>query len=91
MPTCWHCKAETSKDHWLRIAENKLWLYGPWDGWRMSGRFLIAPGRAGKISPERLLGMLWEERSRRGKLKAEARPTPRLLLLPPRERFEGSA
>lgn len=62
MPRCWHCKAETPAAHWSRVVENKTPLYGEWEGWRMSGRFLIAPGKAGKIVPARLLGLLWQER-----------------------------
>lgn len=71
MPRCWHCKAETPAAHWERVVENRTALYGPWEGWRMSGRFLIAPGKAGKILPARLLGLMWQERVSR---KAVSRP-----------------
>lgn len=64
MPICWHCKAETPAAHWERVVENRTALHGDWEGWRMSGRFLIAPGKAGRIMPARLLGMLWQERAR---------------------------
>lgn len=63
MPTCWQCRAESPRAHWLRVAENKTALYGPWAGWRMAGRYLVGPAGQ-RITPERLAGMLWEERSR---------------------------
>lgn len=54
MPHCFHCKAETPRDHYLRIVENKFAIsWEDWDGWRFSGRFLIAPGKAGRILPRR--------------------------------------
>lgn len=65
MPLCRHCKAETSASHYDRVVNNLTPLYGPWDGWRMAGRFLIAPGKGCRITPERLTGMLWEEKARR--------------------------
>lgn len=65
MVKCWHCKQESSAAHYARIVENRTALYGPWDGWRMSGPYLIAPGKAGKIMPARLLGILWAENARR--------------------------
>lgn len=100
MPRCWKCHAETTQEHALRIAENKFTLHwDEWDGWRFSGRFLIAPGKAGRILPRRLLGMLWEERQRvrssgpkieQSQLDA-ARIVPLLATLPARERFDGQA
>ena len=100
MPRCRHCKAETTAAHYDRIVHNKTALYGPFDGWRVSGRFLIAPGQAGRLTPERLLGMLWEERARRSTEKnrtmarAGAAIVPFANLpgkLPARERFDGQA
>lgn len=64
MPTCHHCRRESNAGHYDRIVHNKTALYGPFEGWRMAGRFLVAPGKAGRITPERLLGMLWEEQAR---------------------------
>lgn len=91
---CWHCKAEFTRDHALRVAENKFGLHWEnWAGWRFSGRFLIAPGKAGRITPERLLGMLWEERSRSSiprKASGDA-GSAQVLRLPARERFDGLA
>lgn len=63
MPTCWQCRAESPRAHWLRVAENKTALYGPWEGWRMAGRYLITP-TGNRITPERLAGMMWEESMR---------------------------
>ena len=100
---CWHCKTEVTRDHALRIAENKFALdWENWAGWRFSGRFLIAPGKAGRITPERLLGMLWEEQARWSLARKanygaasrndHTRGSPhRMVMLPPRERFDGLA
>lgn len=91
---CWHCQTESTRDHAMRIAENKFRLtWEGWNGWRFSGRFLIAPGKAGRITPERLLGMLWEE-SILAKKSPIRRSTPtinNLARLPARERFDGQA
>lgn len=90
MSNCWHCHAETPYEHALRIAENKFALhYEDWQGWRFSGRFLIAPGKAGRITPQRLLGILWEEQNRMR--RAKAAPPAKVHKLPARERFEGYA
>lgn len=90
MPTCWHCKAESSAAHFARVVENKTALHGDWEGWRLSGRFLIAPGNAGRILPARLLGMLWEERSRVAQVRKRTL-CPVSSALPPRELFRGQA
>lgn len=92
MPTCWHCRAELTHEHAQRIAENKFSLHWEdWDGWRFSGRFLIAPGRAGRILPQRILGMLWEERQRTHAAKPRGIQRPTVARLPARERFDGFA
>lgn len=90
MVTCWHCKAETSQAHYDRIVHNKLALHAEWDGWRLSGRFLIAPAKACRITPERLLGMLWEEGRRIAQVQQRTF-CPIVVELPARERFEGYA
>lgn len=87
MPICYHCKAESPAAHYARIVENKTALYGEWDGWRMAGRFLIAPGKAGRILPSRLLGMLWQEHHAR---RVSGTPPP-CIVLPARELFAGQA
>lgn len=38
---------------------NKTSLYGPWAGWRMAGRELIAPDNT-RFTPERLKGLAWQ-------------------------------
>lgn len=90
MARCWHCKIESPAAHYERTVYNKSALYAEWSGWRMSGRFLIAPGKAGRIMPERLLGMLWEEQARRSQVKARSVDLP-FRLIPARERFDGCA
>lgn len=64
MPICWHCKAESPAAHYDRTVHNKHQLHAEWAGWRMSGRFLIAPGPAGRITPEILRSLMREERKR---------------------------
>ena len=100
---CWHCKAEFTREHALRVAENRFTLsWQDWDGWRFSGRYLIAPGKAGRILPARLLGLLWEEKARSSLArKASYRAasgkdhtrgsSQRMVMLPARERFDGLA
>lgn len=77
MAKCWHCKAESPAAHYERVVHNKTALHAEWTGWRLSGMFLIAPGQAGRITPARLLGMLWreatEKRSAANRLGASAR------------------
>lgn len=86
---CWHCQAETTAAHYDRIVHNKLRLHAEWDGWRLAGRFLVAPNNAGKITPARLLGMLWEERARSRRI---ASTTPNVTaVIPARELFTGQA
>lgn len=40
----------------------------------MSGVFLIAPSKAGRIMPARLLGLLWAEKARRSTGKNGTQP-----------------
>ena len=101
MTFCRHCKAETDASHYRRVVENHTPLYGPWDGWRMAGRDLIAPDRQ-RISPERLRGLLFAEANRHYLARRTAKhetaaafykfpSIDRTLSLPPRERFSGCA
>lgn len=101
MTFCRHCKAETDASHYRRIVENHTPLYGPWEGWRMAGRDLIAPDRQ-RISPERLRGLLFQEANRNYLARRTAKHAnaaafykfpsiDRTLSLPARERFAGYA
>lgn len=85
MPRCWHCKAETPAAHWERVVENRTALYADWEGWRLSGRFLIAPGKAGRIMPARLLGILWAEQAAARKRKTVAQVGATVFRLPTRQ------
>lgn len=89
LTTCFHCNAEHPDGHYERVVHNKTALYGPWTGWRMAGRFLVAPDRE-RITPERLRGMLWRESHRRPK-KYCAQIDPPSLVIPARELFRGAA
>lgn len=75
MPICFHCKAEHDAAHYDRVVHNQTGLHGPWQGWRMSGRYLIAPNKAGKITPE-LLGALLFLQTQREKLLALTNAKP---------------
>lgn len=94
---CFHCKAEYDAQHFARIAENRFSLHWEdWDCWRFSGRYLIAPGKAGKITPQRLAGLLWEDAARLRALRRCNDRTTRIhqrsiVALPARERFDGQA
>ena len=41
-------------------VKNKTPLYGEWAGWRMGGRWLVAPNEQRQL-PARVLGYAWEE------------------------------
>lgn len=73
MPVCFHCKTDHDHNHYDRVVRNVLRLHGPWEGWRMSGRFLIAPRKAGRITPE-LLGAQLYLQTQRAQLMAMTRP-----------------
>ncbi|MGV8950484.1 MAG: DUF3653 domain-containing protein [Cypionkella sp.] len=64
MPGCWHCKAETTDDHYDRIVYNKQLLYAEWNGWRMAGRFLIGP-HGERFTPDRLAAIAWNDRKQK--------------------------
>lgn len=44
--------------HYRRLVDNHVALTGPWAGWRLAGRDLVAPDRQ-RISPERLRGLMF--------------------------------
>lgn len=65
MTTCLHCHTEHPEGHYERVVLNKTPLYGPWQGWRMAGRDLVAPDGC-RYTPERLRGLAWRmEQSQR--------------------------
>lgn len=90
MPCCMHCHAESPAQHYARVVENTTALFGPWAGWRMAGRFLVAPGKAGRITPERMAGILWAEQHAH-RQKKPATSAGLVATLPPRELFGGRA
>jgi hypothetical protein len=90
MVTCFHCHQQTPESEYARTVHNKTPLYGPWSGWRMAGRFLVAPGHE-RITPERLRGILWAESNRRPNSRKLAAIIARKTCLPPRELFRGQA
>lgn len=79
--------------HYRRVVENHTPLHGPWEGWRMAGRDLVAPDRQ-RISPERLRGLLFREASRKyldARQDNKRTPCPVVPIVPARERFVGYA
>lgn len=54
MPVCFHCNTESDAAHYERVVNNRTALHGPWSGWRMAGRYLVAPMGGGRITPEQL-------------------------------------
>lgn len=38
-----HCFAESTEARHARIVRNHVELHGPWLGWRLAGRDLVAP------------------------------------------------
>lgn len=61
-PPCWEvgkpCPNACAQDVHRRVIDNHVELSGPWAGWRLAGRDLIAP--SGERIPERRLrGLLW--------------------------------
>jgi len=47
---------------WLHdlMTRNHTPLYGPWQGWRVAGRELVAPDGQ-RITPARVQGLLWRD------------------------------
>lgn len=78
--------------HYNRVTYNDVALHGPWEGWRLAGRNLVAPDRQ-RISPERLRGLLFRQASetRLAMLVQNRRSPPAIKHLPARERFDGQA
>lgn len=76
MPTCWHCKAESDAEAYARVVHNHHDLHGPWAGWCVRGRDLIAPSGA-RLSPERLIGLAWRQDAEARAASARARRAAR--------------
>ena len=73
LTTCFHCNAEHRDGHYERVVHNKTALYGPWAGWRMAGRFLVAPDRE-RITPERLRGIMWRDSNTKASKRHDQKP-----------------
>ncbi|PPU91426.1 hypothetical protein XalbCFBP2523_14775 [Xanthomonas albilineans] len=61
-PPCWEpgqpCPNHCAQAHARHVLDNHVELHGPWAGWRLAGRDLVAP--SGERIPERRLrGLLW--------------------------------
>jgi len=80
-PPCWPegqlCPNNCASQLYQRTVHNQHELTGPWAGWRMAGRDLIAPDGQ-RINPERLRGLMFrqdlEERRDRARARSKAKP-----------------
>lgn len=70
MPRCWHCKAETPDEHYSRVVHGHQNLTCEWSGWRLRGRWLIAPDKAGRITPDRIRAILHADALARRRAKS---------------------
>jgi len=61
-PPCWPagkpCPNSCARDHARHVLDNHVQLHGPWAGWRLAGRDLVAPSGE-RIAERRLRGLLW--------------------------------
>lgn len=61
-PRCWDpgkpCPNACAQDVYRRVVDNHVELSGPWAGWRLAGRDLVAP-TGERFSERRLRGLLW--------------------------------
>ena len=95
--TCPHCNP---REHYARTVENKTPLFGEWTGWRLAGRWLVAPNGA-RLLPARVLGYAWEEKRReiadrrkvreQRSLETHCTVIKLVRVTPARERFDGYA
>lgn len=79
--------------HYRRLIDNHITLHGPWTGWRMAGRDLVAPDGQ-RINPERLRGLLFRQaaESRIARTRQDVGTCSNVLAhLPRRERLDGAA
>lgn len=85
-PPCWPdgqaCPNHCAKAHFDRTVHNITPLDGPWAGWRLAGKDLVAPDGT-RVSPTRMRGILFrleaEERLERARAR-KAKPVRRELV-----------
>jgi hypothetical protein len=58
--TDWPTPEEMAASIYALMVRNHTPLYGPWKGWRMAGRELVAPDNT-RFTPERLRGLAWHQ------------------------------
>jgi hypothetical protein len=64
MITCWHCNAESTPAHYERVVYNRTELFCEWQGWRLSGRFLIGP-HGERFTPDRLAAIAHADKAKK--------------------------
>jgi hypothetical protein len=93
-PPCWRDGQKPNAcalAHYDRTVHNLTPLTGPWAGWRMAGRVLVSPD-GDRIAPERLRGLMFREAMEARRRKAGLQEGGcRVVALPARETFAGSA
>jgi hypothetical protein len=74
-PPCWPegraCPNSCARSLYDRVVYNRSELHGPWAGWRLAGRDLVAPDGQ-RIAPERLRGLLFRQEGERRVAAARA-------------------
>jgi len=82
-PPCWPvgqpCPNPCAAAHYERLIYNRTHLAGPWEGWRLAGRFLVSP-EGDRITPERLRGLLWRQAQEQRRDSARARREKRVSM-----------
>lgn len=79
-PPCWPdgpCPNDCARAFYDRTVHNLTPLHGPWEGWRLAGRELVAPDGS-RISAERLRGLLWQQASEERLARVRARRKKRV-------------
>lgn len=83
-PPCWPegqpCPNDCAERHYQRLVFNQLELSGPWAGWRLAGRDLVAPDGQ-RISPERLRGILFRQSLEARRDQAQRQRVPKKQLV----------
>lgn len=60
-PPCWGPNPNPcALAHLDHVQRNHVALHGPWTGWRLAGRELVAP-TGERLTVERLRGLLWRQ------------------------------
>ena len=94
LPPCWPdgqpCPNACAEALYERNVYGRQYLTAEWQGWRLAGRVLVSPD-GDRITPERLRGILFRETWRHKRTAVRQEEGCRVVRLPAREQFSGSA